>query len=155
MRTLLVPSALVFTLGLIAGGCNDATEDANVFRAQLSGSNEVPANGTGASGTAGLTFEGGVVSYAIEVHGITDVLFSHIHSGPAGVNGPVRVFLFRGPQPGTFDGVLVQGSFTAADVTGVTFDELVSQMRSGDAYVNVHTTQFPGGEIRGQVQLLQ
>jgi hypothetical protein len=155
MRKYSVPSAAVFVLGLIAGGCNDATKNANIFRAQLSPANEIPGHSTGATGAAGISFENGVVTYSIEVHGISDITFSHIHSGGADVNGPVRVFLFRGPKAGPSEGVLVEGSFTAADVTGVTFEELINQMKTGQAYVNVHTNQFPGGEMRGQVQLVQ
>jgi len=145
----------VFALGLAGAACSKGTDNATVFQAQLSPANEIPAHSTGATGAAGLSFENGVVSYTIEVHGISNITQSHIHSGNATVNGPVRVFLFRGPLSGPSDGILVEGSFTAADVTGVTFDELINQMRSGDAYVNVHTSQFPGGEMRGQVQLVQ
>jgi hypothetical protein len=147
--------AMLLVVGLVGGACKKGTDNATIFRAQLSPANEIPAHSTGATGAAGLSFENGVVSYSIEVHGISDITQSHIHSGNATVNGPVRVFLFRGPLSGPSEGVLVEGSFTAADVTGVTFDELISQMRSGDAYVNVHTSQFPGGEMRGQVQLVQ
>ena len=48
-----------------------------------------------------------------------------------------------------------QGRPSPSQVTGVTFDELLSQMRAGTAYANVHTTQFPGGEMRGQVHLVR
>jgi hypothetical protein len=48
--------------------------------------------------------------------------------------------------------VLIQGSFTAADVTGITYDQLLTEMRNGNAYANVHTTAFGGGEIRGQIR---
>ena len=53
------------------------------------------------------------------------------------------------------NGRLVEGSFTAADVTGISFEELLAEMQAGTAYVNVHTTQFPGGEMRGQTQLVR
>jgi len=155
MRKHSVACGLVLVLGLGAGGCSKGSDNTTIFRATLSPANEIPAHSTGATGAAGLSFQNGVVSYSIEVHGISDITQSHIHSGNASVNGPVRVFLFRGPVSGPSEGVLVEGSFTAADVTGVTFDELLAEMRSGDAYVNVHTNQFPGGEMRGQVQLVQ
>ena len=48
-----------------------------------------------------------------------------------------------------------EGRLEASDVVGVTFDDLLANMRAGTAYGNVHTTQFPGGEIRGQVQVLR
>jgi hypothetical protein len=65
------------------------------------------------------------------------------------------VFLYPGPTTGTVNGVLVQGSFTAADMRGITFEQLISEMRAGNAYVNFHTTRYPGGEVRGQTRLLK
>ena len=135
--------------------CNDATEGQTLWRATLSGGNEVPARATAASGSAGFTLDGDRVFYSIEVSQLNATTMAHIHSGAAGVNGPIRVFLY-GPTPATdFNGRLVEGSFTAADVTGVTFDTLLEQMRTGQAYVNVHTSLYPGGEIRGQTELIQ
>ena len=53
------------------------------------------------------------------------------------------------------NGILVQSSFTAADVKGISFDQLIQEMKSGNAYVNFHTTRYTGGEVRGQTRLLQ
>jgi hypothetical protein len=156
--------ALSVALALVGGGCNKGTDDAEVFTASLSGSNEVPVRPSAGSGSAGITFDGTTVRFAIEIDDISNVTQAHIHSGAAGVNGPVRVFLFPPPPAraatanpfSTGDrSILTEGTFTASDVGGVTFEELLSQMRSGNAYVNVHTTQFPGGEIRGQVRLIE
>ena len=95
------------------------------------------------------------VYFAVELHQIESVVAAHVHSGAAGANGPVRVDFFLGPATGAVNGRLVEGSFTAADVRGVTFETLLEQMRTGAAYVNVHTTRYPGGEVRGQTQLVQ
>ena len=155
------PSFLAKTALVVAAAapfltaCNDATEGQTLFRATLAGSNEVPARSTAATGSAGFTLDGDTVFFAIEVRQIEGVTASHIHSGAAGVNGPVRVDLFLGPVTDTVDGQLVEGRFSAADVRGVTFDVLLEQMRTGAAYVNVHTTRFPGGEARGQTELIQ
>lgn len=156
---------LSVALALVGGGCGgQGTDDAEVFQATLSGSNEVPVRDSAASGSAGITFDGTTVRFAIEVDDLANILQAHIHSGAAGVNGPVRVFLFP-PPPATAattnpfstteKRILTEGSFVASDVGGVTFDELLNQMRAGTAYVNVHTTRFPGGEIRGQVRLIE
>ena len=146
---------VVFSAGIAAAGCGKGSDNLTVWKADLSPANEVPARGTGATGAAGISFDGTTVSYSIELHGINSVLFGHIHSAPAGVNGPVRVTLFPGPTTGAVDGVLVQGTFTAADVKGITFDALIAEMKAGNSYVNFHTTQFPGGEVRGQTILLK
>jgi len=157
---------VVLALGIIVAagsvGCDKPAEDASIFVVDLAGANEVPARGTAAIGTVGLYVDGNTVDYTIEVHGITSITGAHIHSGAAGANGSIRIALF--PAPGTnflpagtstdaVDGILISGSFQASQVTGVTYEELLNQMRAGTAYANVHTTQFPGGEIRGQVRL--
>jgi len=142
-------------------GCKSATKDKEFFTASLQGANEVPARATGASGTASFVIDGRTVFYTIEVDGTTTsaITAAHIHSGAAGVNGPVRVGFFPppgGPATVTTNGstILVQGSWTDADVTGISPDALLAEMRAGNAYANVHTTTFPGGEIRGQLQKL-
>lgn len=79
---------------------------------------------------------------------------SHIHLAPVGVNGPIVVPLFSGIQSGLFDGVLAQGTITAADLSGplvgASLDALIAEMNAGNTYVNIHTLANPGGEIRGQ-----
>ncbi len=146
---------VVFSAGIAAAGCGKGSDNLTVWKADLSPANEVPARTIGSTGAAGISFDGTTVSYSIELHGINSVLFGHIHSAPAGVNGPVRVTLYPGPTTGAVDGVLVQGTFTAADVKGITFDGLIAEMKAGNSYVNFHTTQFPGGEVRGQTILLK
>ncbi len=88
---------------------------------------------------------------------------AHIHCGPPGVNGPVVVFLF-GLVPTGVDnnGTLSEGVITNANVIprpdsaacpgGVAnLADVVAKMRTGGAYANVHTLEFPGGEIRGGI----
>ncbi|HUG53205.1 MAG TPA: CHRD domain-containing protein [Vicinamibacteria bacterium] len=155
----------VVLMALAAGGigCDRGSDGQEVFQATLSGQNEVPVRGTAASGMAGITFDGTNVAFSIEVDDINEVTQAHIHSGAAGVNGPVRVFLFppppaNAPTTNAFSAsersILTDGFFVASDVSGVTFDQLLNEMRAGTAYVNVHTRRFPGGEIRGQVRLV-
>jgi CHRD domain-containing protein len=160
VRTSMKAAALTLVVGLAGFGCNDATENLEVFRADLAGSNEVPARSTGATGTAGFTFDGTTIRFSVEVDDLTTFM-GHIHSGSAGVNGPVRTWLYpvNGNAPGTDTTitdkrVFVEGTITAADVSGISFDQLVSEMRAGTAYVNFHSRTYPGGEIRGQVRLV-
>jgi CHRD domain-containing protein len=149
-------------LALAAASCHKASDDiGEQFIARLSGANEVPARGTGANGTVGFNVTGNRVDYSIEVHGISAITGAHLHTGATGVNGPIRIALFPGPganftsnpiSPG--DGQLYEGSFEATDVVGISYSDLLAGMRAGTVYANVHTTQFPGGEMRGQVQSL-
>jgi hypothetical protein len=149
---LAVSTCLLLTLGL--SGCDDEDEDdQESFIATLSGANEVPPSGSTATGTATIERDGDEVDFTVTVNGLTAVTMAHIHSGAAGVNGPIRVNLFLGPTTGTVNGQLVSGTFTATDVQTISFDVLLNELRTGAAYVNVHTTAFPAGEIRGQTAL--
>jgi hypothetical protein len=83
----------------------------------------------------------------------------HIHSGKQGQNGPVIAGLFNpsksGPPTGTINGQLKKGTLTSADLSGPLagkqISNLVNLIKSGGAYVNVHTTQNQNGEVRGQI----
>jgi hypothetical protein len=135
------------------------------FRASLKGRNEVPPVDTNAQGQAILKVskDETSVDYKLIVANIEDVTQAHIHCGAEGVNGPVVVFLFGFVAGGVdVNGVLSEGSFTNANILprpdspecpgGVAnLDDLLAKIRSGDAYVNVHTVAWPGGEIRGQL----
>jgi hypothetical protein len=158
MRKLVLFAVSCAALG-VGLGCNSATKDKEVFVANLAGANEVPPRDSGASGTASFVIDGRTVFYTIEVRGVptSAIVAAHIHSGAAGVNGPVRVGFFPppgGPSTVTINGttILVQGSWTDSDVGGITPDQLLAEMRAGTAYANVHTQTFPGGEIRAQLQ---
>jgi len=153
--------ALCALLGFVSAGCDKGTDGMEVFEATLAPGNETPPRSTAANGRVQFITDGTTVSYSIEVDDITSLTAAHIHSGAAGVNGPIRIGFFGnntlnpgGPLTVSDKTILAQGSFTAANVTGVAFAELLNQMRNGTAYFNVHTTQFGGGEMRGQIQLV-
>lgn len=96
------------------------------------------------------------------------VLASHIHVGVRGTNGGVSAFFCGGggrpacPSPEASEDNPVTGTIMASDIIGpaaqginageaTAFAELVRAIRAGYAYGNVHTTRWPGGEIRGQI----
>jgi hypothetical protein len=121
-----------------------------------------------------LSSDGTTLTYKLIVANIENVFMAHIHLGPVGVNGPVVVWLYPSTTPGAaptgqgrIDGVIAEGTITAANLVGPLagdpFSDLVNALRTGNAYVNVHTDDgvaptntgpgdFPGGEIRGQVE---
>jgi len=141
------------------------------LQAEMSGFQEVPAISTTGSGEfrakisndeTSIEFE---LSYS-DLEGITlpatAPLFAHIHLGQRGVNGGVSIFLCGGggkpacpPPP-----AMVTGTLDASGVIGPVgqgiaageFAELLHAIRSGVTYANVHTTRWPGGEIRGQIK---
>ena len=132
------------------------------FHATASGREEVPPNDSRGRGTATfkLSEDGTALSYRLIVANLENVTQSHIHIAPKGVNGPVVVFLFGFVAGGvTENGLLAEGTITQSDLIarpaigfGGTMTELLAAMRSGNAYVNVHTVALPAGEVRGQVR---
>ena len=144
-------------LAATLGGACSSDEDMTFFEATLSPDNEVPARASSASGIARMTFDGTTVTFLVQAANLNNYTQGHIHSGAEGVNGPVRVFLlqFQTPALSVTQGVIAEGSFTAADMVNYDFNTLIEEMRAGTAYVNFHSTTYPGGEIRGQVRLLE
>jgi CHRD domain len=133
------------------------------FKAELSGKESVPPVDTPAHGEATfqLSADGNSLSYKLSVSDIENVSMSHIHLGQAGKEGPVAVWLYPSSPPpalkeGKFSGVLAQGTITAANLMGPLkgkpLTALMEEIKNGNAYVNVHTKQHPGGEIRGQLK---
>jgi hypothetical protein len=134
------------------------------FHADLSGFEEVPSISSTGSGEldASLTDDTTlhyVFAYADLEGGAS--LFAHIHIAQRSVNGGVSAFLCGGGnKPACPAGTgTIEGDITPADVIGPagqgveagSFAELVRAMRAGHAYANIHTTRWPGGEIRGQI----
>jgi hypothetical protein len=154
---------LAMALALQVGVAEAKPEAARTFVAPLSGGQEVPPNDSRATGVAvfKLSKDGTALDFRVNVGNIENVTQAHIHLAPVGVNGPVVVWLHPpGPPaqllPGRTNGPLAQGTITAADLVGQLAGEdlatLVAHIRDGNAYVNVHTTQFPPGEVRGQIR---
>jgi hypothetical protein len=92
-----------------------------------------------------LRIEGDTVQFAIKWSGIGAPTMAHIHAGARGVNGEVKVAFFEQTLPGSLNAVT--GSVTVKDA------KLLKEISAnpGDFYVNVHTAQFPGGAVRGQL----
>ena len=133
------------------------------FRTHLTGAEETPPKATPAQGQAvfQLSADGTELRYRIIVADIQNVTQSHIHFGAPGVAGPPVLWLYPSAPPaqlipGRSQGVLGEGVATAADLVGPfagqALSVLVEALRTGGAYANVHTSQFPLGEIRGQIE---
>jgi subtilisin family serine protease len=115
------------------------------FRVEMVGANEVPPVASPNIGEAlfGYDLVNQVLYYDVTIHANSPmtVTASHIHDGAAGVNGPVIQTLFTGPQYVT-DTLTYNGFFVYTDTAKLLSDGL---------YINVHTTDYPAGELRAQV----
>jgi CHRD domain-containing protein len=131
------------------------------FTAKLSGSNEVPPVTTPGSGIATfhLNADGKLLDYQVNLTKMDNVMAAHIHSGKQGVNGQPVAGLFNpsmsGPPTGAVNGILKKGTLSSSDLSGSLagkqISDLVNMIKSGGAYVNIHTTKHQNGEIRGQI----
>jgi hypothetical protein len=142
------------------------------LRAVLSGQAEIPAIATVAHGTFSATVDErtGTISFELRYAGLEGLAQgAHIHFGQPGVNGGISLVLCsNGPQApgaqgcptpgGTISGTLRAGDVIGPENQGIAASELqdvLNALRAGEMYVNVHSTRFPNGEIRGQIHWIE
>lgn len=151
------------------------------FGTPLSGDEEVmPAGVVNTSNARGnaifhVSEDGETVEYKLIASNIENVFMAHIHRAPAGANGGIVVWLYPSTTPGVpaplgggrTDGILAKGSFTSANfvgaLAGASMAAFIADVKAGNLYVNVHTNDgvaptntgpgdYPGGEVRGQIE---
>jgi hypothetical protein len=155
----LFPVLAVGLAGLVLVGLALAGVNRN-YSVHATGALEVPANDSKGQGQAifHVAKDGQSIAYKLIVANIENVTQAHIHLGPPDVNGPVVVWLYPSSPPaqllpGRSQGVLAEGTITeeslVGQLAGQSLDELIALLNAGTAYVNMHTSQFPPGEIRG------
>lgn len=135
-------------------------QEQEMYVAELRGSNEVPANSSTATGRVVflVSKDGSYAEYSIEQRGLSGgIRGGHFHRGAAGTNGSVVLSFFfnadgspnNAPTPGTTD-LELRGAI-ARTVTQAQLAPILADLRAGNIYANIHTPNFPGGEIRGQM----
>jgi hypothetical protein len=130
------------------------------FSSQLSGSQETPPLQTDMNGQARFfVSNNNEIDYDLDVFNGKDVTEAHLHCAVPGQPGPIVVGLFNG-GPQNVDGELASGTITSSSIASTakncatpitSLSDLVSEIKKGNIYVNVHTSQNPQGEIRGQL----
>ena len=132
-----------------------AQEPEEKFSANLSGKEEVPSNESPSTGLAKVKITGDNIAYEVNVTDMDKVNAAHIHLAESGKNGPVILTLFKGGPTEQVNGTVGEANVTASNFegpfVGKQVTDLVTAMENGTTYVNVHTTDFPEGEIRGQL----
>lgn len=152
---LAISLSVLFTLSFVDG----AYAAKYPYKAPLSGQNEVPAVESSATGEGEFKAPAnGTIGYKVNITGISNASAAHIHLAKAGENGDVVADLLHTPTSKDKDtayGMIFRGNLTDSSLKGPmqgkTIDDLAAAMDSGETYVNVHTTEHPDGEIRGQI----
>lgn len=134
---------------LLAAGCSGGSDDDDIdfiLRGNFSGSNEIPANTTGGTGTSKITVNNdGSMRVQVNATGLTgEATGAHIHVGMPSTNGSIVTNL------------LLDGTGTIVNAGGVltidrTFPSTPVGLGDGTHYVNVHTNANPGGELRANL----
>ena len=170
-RTWMVGALVVFALAAasiaLASGRHHGNGDHGHLKARLSGFNEVPPILSNGKAFVRVSIGNGSLTYRLTLSGTftSTITQSHLHFGQPGVNGGIFLFLCTNlgngpagtppcPQSGTVTRTVSASAITpvaAQNVHAGSFDDAVRVILSGDAYANVHTVNFPAGEIRGQV----
>jgi CHRD domain len=148
---------------------------ADQIGALLTGYEESPAVSTTGRGefTATIDADSDAILYTETYSGLQGtVTQSHIHVGQLGVNGSIVIFLCQTetnpdptglapqcPQEGTVRGTItaanvIAGSTASQQLVAGDLAAVITAIRAGAAYANVHTTPSPGGEIRGQLRTI-
>jgi len=164
MKRLAVVAALLVALPALA----DLDTE---IRTPLTGFEEVPSVSSRARGELYLRIDGSgqFVNYELTFSNLQgQVRQAHIHFAQTAVNGPIVIWLCGTsfnpgpdgtppcPQSGSVRGVITASNVLAAPATQLLaageLSEMISAMRAGAAYANVHSDLSPGGEIRGQIR---
>jgi glucose/arabinose dehydrogenase len=143
------------------------------FTAHATGDQEVPPRDTPGSAELDMRViqNGQAIVFKLSVEGLSNVVGAHLHLALPGASGPIVVSLYSAsPGGGPVSGKLAQGIITAGDLegplAGMTMQDLIVAIQEGRVYVNVHTNDgvdpidtgpgdFPGGEVRGQVEVIR
>jgi hypothetical protein len=148
-HTFVRTSIAAAAVGLVLAGCGQMrpSQKMDIYEATLSSAQEVPPNSSPARGTAEIQMNTNtnVLTYKVTYSGLSGpATGGHIH-GPAAAGANAGIVV---PFTGNLNAQPVQGQ---ANITPTQYGDLAA----GLWYVNIHTAQFPGGEIRGQLRKRQ
>src|SRR5438477_8760574 len=149
MKTIHSSLLLVTALALV-GLCLISVPTAQAsqgFAARLNGAQETPPNGSAGTGNGSVILSDDQTTITVNLNftGLgSNASNAHIHTGPPGVAGPIT-FPLTG-VPAATSGTFPQQSFSITPAQ-------VTDLQNGNLYFNIHSSGFPGGEIRGQILL--
>lgn len=136
---------------------------AQTLTATLNGGEETPILNTGAVGTVEVIVDATnqEITVTLRVFNVpTPTTAGHIHIGPEGIAGPVVINFPEALVGRTGDFAMMfragPNQFVARPAIGInTMEDAIQAIVNGNSYVNIHTQQFPAGEIRGQLKVVK
>jgi hypothetical protein len=153
VTNMMSPSSIEFPSFALAQGQQN-------FTANLVGQDVVPPTNSKASGTSEFTLssDGMSLNYELYVKDIDGVTLAQIYEGQEDENGPAVSILIRFKDitpSGPVNGLLTQGIITAdslqGPLSGKQVSDLTEVITNNNTYVEIQTTEYPSGEIRGQI----
>jgi len=151
-------AAAAATVILFAASCSEDDDDptgpgpgVRAYSATMFGTNESPTNASVGTGFAIFIDNTTQIDWTMTLDNLTAVTASHIH-GPALPNANAGVIFnlyIPAAATGALNSFTTTGTITSSAT--VSLDSLRTLLNNGRAYVNVHTTAIPGGEIRGNL----
>ena len=164
-RFVALVGALVLVIAVAGVAIAKGDNDRKSFKTHLDGYHEVPAISTTATGDLKLSVNPAntTITYTLTFSALQggSAIGAHIHFGQAAVNGGVVAFLCGGggkpacpAAGGTVTGTIVAADIQAVPAQGIAAGDLAAVLRAvraGVTYANIHSTNFGGGEIRGQI----
>ena len=133
-------TSLLLAAAMMAALATSASAEMVAYTAQLAGASEVPPNNSAGTGTAEVNVD------TEKKEAAWTITFS-------GLSGDATAAHFHGPAaPGENAGPVIDISGKIESGTATLSDAQLADLEAGRLYINIHTAQFPDGEIRGQVQ---
>ncbi|RKQ30506.1 CHRD domain-containing protein [Oceanobacillus halophilus] len=128
------------------------------FMTQLTGSKEVPPVHTNADGLALFHFDTrkNMIRFRLDVNDIGPITQANIHLGNRNIVGPIVAIIFEPEYSQTISGKkVIEGVIRERDLvgplSGKSLSELIREMKVGKAFVNIQTSRYPKGEVRGKI----
>jgi hypothetical protein len=144
----------IFAVAVLALALVSQASASTIFTTILTGNQEVPPNGSPGTGFETAVLNDAMTQLTVSVgflNLVSTTAMAHIHCCAApGTNASV-VLPFTGFPTGGTSGAYTHTFTLATDLTGITPANFTSALLAGNAYTNIHTAEFPGGEIRGQL----
>jgi hypothetical protein len=155
---------MLFVIGLSGSAWAQSSSNIVRFTANLSGANETPAPGvlTGAFGTANVTLDLSTqtITWSVDVFNMpSGTNNAHFHVGGPGLGGPTVVNIAF--PPNISNDFNLSGTATSANLLprvdqGIrSWEDFIQALLGNNTYINVHSVNNPGGEVRGQVIRVQ